>query len=102
MLDGHIIPYFKKTGVALIDIQPIHIDTYYTYLIRSGRGANTAKHHHANIRKALKQAFLQNMIPYNPADRVELPKIKPYKAQVFTLQEMAVILNCANGKTESL
>ena len=94
VLDAHIIPYFKKTGVALIDIQPIHIDTYYTYLIKSGRGANTVKHHHANIRKALKQAFLQNMIPYNPADRVELPKIKPYEAKVFTLQEMAVILNC--------
>ena len=94
VLDAHIIPYFKKTGVALIDIQPIHIDSYYTYLIKSGRGANTVKHHHANIRKALKQAFLQNMIPYNPADRVELPKIKPYEAKVFTLQEMAVILNC--------
>lgn len=97
IVSGQIVPYFKRIGVSLVDLQPIHIDSYYTYLMRTGRSANTVKHHHANIRKALKTAFQQNMIPYNPADRVELPKIKPYEAEVFTLEEMVKILNCVKG-----
>ena len=97
MIESQIIPYFEKKGIALIDLQPIHIDSYYSHLIKNGRSANTVRHHHANIRKALQCAFLQNMIPYNPADRVETPKVKPYEAEVFTLEEMAKILDLVKG-----
>lgn len=96
-VNGQIVPYFEKKGIRLIDLQPFHIDCYYTYLLKTGRSANTVRHHHANIRKALKYAVMQNLIPYNPADRVELPKIKPYEAEIFTLEEMVRILDCVKN-----
>ena len=98
-IESRIKPYFESKGITLLDLKPIHIDSYYTFLLKSGCTANTVRHHHANIRKALKYAVMQNMIPYNPADRVELPKMKPYEAEIFSLEEIVKILECVKGTT---
>ena len=98
-IDSRIKPYFESRGITLLDLKPIHIDSYYTYLLKSGCTANTVRHHHANIRKALKYAVMQNMIPYNPADRVELPKMKPYEAEIFSLEELVKILESVKNTT---
>lgn len=98
-IDSRIKPYFEGEGITLLDLKPIHIDSYYSYLLKSGCTANTVRHHHANIRKALKCAVMQNMIPYNPADRVELPKMKPYEAEIFSLEELVKILESVKNTT---
>jgi len=72
-----IIPYFEKTGIRLKDLNADHISDYYAYLQDTyGNGENTIHRHHANIHKALKQAFIKGIIPGNPADLVEIPKAK--------------------------
>lgn len=37
-------------------------------------------HEHANIHKALKYAVKMDLIPFNPADKVERPKKQKYTA----------------------
>ncbi len=74
-IKGRIAPYFKEKGIRLKELQPKHIQDYYQYELEvRGVTANTVIHYHANIRKALQYAFKTDMIPSNPADKVERPK----------------------------
>ena len=91
-IESCIVPYFSKLGVTLRNLTPLMIDNYYTYLMKKNLSANTVKHHHANIRKALQYAYQHDMIVTNPADKVDLPKVKPYEARTFTLEEINKIL----------
>lgn len=75
IINSGIIPYFENTGIRLSTITPDIISAFYDYLMEEkGNNANTVKHYHANIRKALNTAFIRDIIPGNPADKVELPK----------------------------
>lgn len=91
-IESCIVPYFSKLGVTVRNLTPLMIDNYYTYLMKKNLSANTVKHHHANIRKALQYAYQHDMIVTNPADKVDLPKVKPYEARTFTLEEINKIL----------
>ncbi|OQB13743.1 MAG: putative prophage phiRv2 integrase [Firmicutes bacterium ADurb.Bin193] len=96
-IDKHIIPYFKKQKVLLQDLEPIHIQKYYTLKLKEGLSPNTIKHHHANIRKSLQDALLQNIIPYNVADRVKLPKINKFNAKFYTANQINTLLEKSKG-----
>ena len=72
----HIKPYFKKLNVTLDGLTPLHIQSYYNDMLNEGLSAATINKHHANIHKALDYALKMNIIPYNPADRVYMPKIE--------------------------
>lgn len=88
----HIVPYFKGSGITLYELQPQHIQKYYTYLLDSGLSANSVKRHHANIRKALQDALMQGRIAFNPADRVRLPKVEKYHAKILTKEQLTELL----------
>lgn len=76
---------------------PAHINEYYNYLLERGISANTIKRHHANINKCLKQATMRGVIPFNPASRVELPKIQKYEAKILTPKQMSQLLELIKG-----
>lgn len=92
-----IEPYFKKRNIKLGDLKPQDIQRFYTSLLDSGLSANSVKHCHANIRKSLQDALMQNRILYNPADRVRLPKVAKFHADVFTVQQLYNILMAVKG-----
>lgn len=91
LVKNSIVPYFKKQKIMLHELQPIHIQRYYSMKMKSGAGANTVKHHHANIRKALNYALKNDWIPYNPADRVELPKVNEFIGNFYTPEQIRMI-----------
>ena len=45
--------------------------------------ANTVKHRHANIHKALSYAYKTDLIQTNPADKVELPTIDKFVGHLY-------------------
>lgn len=92
VLNTHIIPYFRELKILLSDLTPKDIQTYYNYKLKQGLSANTIKHHHANIRKALQSALKMNMIPYNMADRTDLPKIVKYKPKIYDERQLTLLL----------
>ena len=54
------------------------IQEYYNVLFAEGLSSNTVIHHHALIRKSLDYAYKMNLIPNNPADKVQRPKKEQY------------------------
>ena len=85
--------YFGNRDITLQDIKPKHIQDFYSHLLEEGLSGNTVKHYHANIRKALQYAMRTDIIPSNPADKVELPKIQKYNPSFYSSDEVKVLLS---------
>lgn len=98
-MNKHIEPYIKSKKVYLQELQPTHIQQYYTKKLKEGLCANTIKHHHANIRKALQDALMQNIIAYNIADRVKVPKVNNYNANFYSTEQIKKLLEVSKGST---
>lgn len=94
-----IVPYFQNTGVRLQELTKDHINDYYEYLIdEMGNNANSVKHHHVYIRKALDSAFRNDVIPGNPADKVELPKSEEiFHGDFYDADEINTLLEVSQG-----
>ena len=97
-IKGSIVPYFKKLGVSLLEVEPKHISDYYDYLMDEKRNsAATVRRHHANIRKALQQALKKHLIASNPADLVEKPKLQIYIADFYNDENLNLLFEKAKG-----
>ena len=94
----NIVPYFKKQKILLSDLKPIHIDAYYQTLLNRGLSANTVKRQHANIHKSLDDAIFKELIVYNPANKVKLPKKVEYITTPYNIDECKKLLQKIKGE----
>ena len=72
-----IIPYFdeKHPNLRLVDLTPKMIQDYYTYEMKVNHlSANTVLHRHANIHKALKQAYA--VCIFTDRERIQVRQIE--------------------------
>ena len=96
MLNNPVFPYFKELGVTLKDLKAKQIQDFYT--LQSGRvkGA-TVKHYHAIIHEALEWAVKMELILFNPADRVDVPKSRQFIPEYYTADEIIKLFDCIKG-----
>lgn len=64
---------------------------------KKGLSANTVLHYHANIRKALSMAVKLDIIPSNPADKIERPKKSQFIGDFYTLAELQLLFEKAKN-----
>lgn len=87
--NNHIKKYFTKNPIKLVDLTHIHIQDFYNELmVEKHLSDNTVVHHHAIIRKCLEYAFTMDIIPNNPADKVQKPKVEQYIGSYYTQTEL--------------
>ena len=95
-----IIPYFDKyyPRIMLKDVSAQHIQNYYTYEMEvNGVSANTVIHRHANIRKALQYAYQIDLIPTNPADKVQRPRKDRFEVNPYNGEELQQLFELVKG-----
>lgn len=83
-----IAPYFNEPGMTLQEITPTHIQTYYAWLLDNGKKIQTCTHDHVVIRRYLEIAYRIDLIPVNPAAKVEKPKSLKYEAKYYDLKQL--------------
>lgn len=97
-IDNCIGPYFRERRIKLCELKPYHIQDFYTHKLNDDHvTANTVRHYHANIHKALSHAVRMERLNSNPADHVELPKKAPHIANYYTAEELKTLLNSASS-----
>ena len=101
MVKKKIVPYFRDTGLTLSSIQAKHIQSFYLHELKSV-SASTVIHEHANIHKALKYAVKMDLIPFNPADKVERPKKQKYIADYYRVDELEKLFEVTKDHPYSL
>jgi len=79
----YIKPYFTGQKVTIQSIEPMTIQLMYNHYIDKGLSPASVLHIHAYVRKSLQYAVKMNMIPYNPADRVERPKKQKFTGKFY-------------------
>ena len=92
----HIVPYFEPTGITLGGLKASHIQSFYLHELETLKATSVIKQH-ANMHKALKYAVKLDLIPGNPVDKVERPKLQKYMASYYTAQEMEELFQAARG-----
>lgn len=98
MINNHIKRYFTENPIKLVELSAIHIQTFYNELmIKYNLSANTVIHHHAIIRKCLDYAFKMDIIPNNPADRIQRPKMEQFIGSFYNENELNTLFEKSKG-----
>ena len=96
MLKAPIYPWFKTKGVTLKKLTAKHIQDFYTAQMKRVT-ANTVIHYHAIIHRALKYAVKTDLIPSNPADKIDRPKKNAFLASFYDKDEINRLFDCVEG-----
>ena len=95
-----MIPYFqeKHPDLRVDAVTAKHIQDYYAYEMNVRKvSANTVKHRHANIHKALSYAYKTDLIQTNPADKVELPTIDKFVGHFYNAAQLEEMFKIFKG-----
>ena len=101
LLKSTIVPYFRKKKLTLRELEARHLQMFYSEMLRRVT-PNTVIHYHANIHKALKYAVKMDLIPFNPADKVERPKKQRHIADYYRQEELERLLEASKDHPYSL
>lgn len=95
-IENHIIP--KIGNIPLDKLKPKDIQQLYTDLIEAGLSGTSVRYVHNNLHKALGQAAKEELIPRNPANFVEAPRVDRYEAQALTPEQAKTLLKSCQGE----
>ena len=96
MVERVIVPYFRKRNIKLVDLKATDLQDFYNKQLERVK-ANSVIHYHANIHKALKYAVKIDLIPTNPADKVERPKKNEFKGSYYSAEEIHALTEVSEG-----
>ena len=95
-INAYFDRYYPK--LLLQEVTPRHIQAFCSYEIEElGIKPSTVLHHHANIRKALQYAYKTDLIPSNPADKVQRPKKNACETNPYNSEELEKLFELVKG-----
>ena len=99
--EKYIIPQFGDT--CLQQLKNIDIQKWIFSLQkaspRTGKplSPKTIKNIMLNLSAAMKKAVMLELIPKNPCDDLTLPKLEHYQPEVYSMEEVETLLQCARN-----
>lgn len=95
LADGHILPYFDDTGIALSDVDYKVIQRYIDVKHKTGRmdgkgglSPRSLKLHKNIINQTLNLAVQNKLLPANPCQFVVLPQAVRYESTFYTDKQL--------------
>ena len=94
-IDNYIKPNLGH--LPLKALSPRAIQDWINNLMKEGRSPKTIRNAYNNLNAALKKAVILQMIPRNPCEGTELPKLQKYQAQVYNVATIQQALAAADS-----
>jgi integrase len=91
----HLIPALGNTSLA--KLKPEHLQKYYAQKLSENLSAQTIRHHHTTMHKALQTAFEWGLLSRNPADAVRPPLNQRVEMQTWNEDEIGRFLDIARN-----
>ena len=91
----HISPAFAR--LKLSKLTAAHIQSLYAAKLRDGLKPSSVRYIHAVLHRALEQAVRFSLIPFNPASRVDPPKIRQDEITPLDAEQARTFLEAAKG-----
>jgi len=89
----HFIP--SLGNVTLNGLKPEHLQHFYSEKLSNGLSAQTVRHHHTCLHKALQTAVEWGLLARNPADAVRPPRAQGIEMQTWDSDEITTFLEAA-------
>ena len=96
MVKRVIAPYFRERRITLQGLTPKDIQDFYLEKLKTV-SASSVIHYHANIHRALKHAVKLDLIPTNPADKVDRPKKDRFIGSFYDAEEVNKLFEVSRG-----
>jgi integrase len=96
MIEPHIVPALGR--LKLKDLNPTHVRGFYREKLDSRLSAATVRKMHSVLRKALKQAVLDGLIPRNVCEAVKPPKVERKEIRPLDQEQTKAVLEAASGE----
>ena len=99
IIQQHLKP--SLGNIKILKLQPAHLQEYYVHKLTNGKldgsglSAQSVKHQHRLISKALKDAVKWQFLIRNVAEAVTPPKTKKAEMQVWDNEQVKTFLNAA-------
>ena len=84
--------------LKLSKLTPYHVQCLYAAKLREGLKPSSVRYIHAVLRRALEQAVRFHLIPFNPAARVDPPKVRQQEITPLDTEQARQFLQAANGE----
>jgi len=94
-IKNYIVPNLGH--IPINALTPNHIQSWVNKLQQSGLSPKTIRNAYNNLNAALKKAVVLRMIPHNPCEGVELPKLQRYEAKIYDTTDIQKALDAAKG-----
>ena len=92
-LNNHIRPYFEKANPRLQDVRPSDIQAFVDFLKQS-LSPQSIKKIMVPLNGAFDEAVRNDIVQYNPCDKVKLPTAKTkFKGQSLTIEQTMKLLS---------
>ncbi|MEA4966314.1 MAG: tyrosine-type recombinase/integrase [Oscillospiraceae bacterium] len=96
MVNSVIVPYFREHKITLTKLKASDIQDFYLKQLERV-SAFSVIHYHSNIHKALKYAVKTDLIPVNPADKVERPRKEKFIGSFYDAEEIKKLFEASKG-----
>jgi len=97
----HISPTIGR--LKLSKLTAAHVQSLYAVKLREGLKPSSVRYIHAVLHRGLEQAVRFNLIPFNPAARVDPPKVRQEESTPLDSEQARVFLEAGKGdKFEAL
>ena len=96
MVKRVIAPYFRERRITLQGLTPKDIQDFYLEKLKTV-SASSVIHYHANIHRALKHAVKLDLIPTNPADKVDRSKKDRFIGSFYDAEEVNKLFEVSKG-----
>lgn len=96
LLRNPIEPWFRKKRITLKGLTAADIQAFYMEQSKRVK-ANTVIHYHAVLHRALRYAVKTDLIPVNPADKVDRPRKNAYQASFYSESELHALFAAVSG-----
>jgi integrase len=96
----HIIKHYiipKLGNHVLVHLKPEHLQHFYSTELNAGLIAQTIRHHHMVIHKALDSAVEWGLVIRNVADAVKPPRVQRIEMQKWNEDEINLFLEAAKA-----
>src|SRR4051812_20929632 len=91
----YIVPALGR--LKLKNLNPAHVRSLYREKLDTGLSAATVRKLHSILRKALKQAVLDGLVPSNVCDAVKPPKVERKEINPLDREQAKALLEVARG-----
>jgi len=102
IIQQHLKP--RLGNISLTQLKPEHLQKYYAELLKSGRcsgngglSAQTVRHHHTALHKALQTAVEWGLLQRNVADAVRPPRAGHSEMNIWSEAEITLFLVGSHG-----